>query len=526
MVGTDGIPMEADAPDGSDAAASLRRRHAQEIARLEERHERQLAAVRSSSRYQIGDALLSAIRSPRTIGRSLRQLRSVFTKRSRTAPALAPLVPVDSPNSSLVIGAVLDEFSWSCFANEASLVELRPDTAATEVEGLDLVLVESAWQGNRGQWSYLVNGASTLDPLKELVDACAAHDVPAVFWNKEDPVGFDAFIDAARLFPAVLTTDAGSVVRYRDLMGPSAVVDSLPFAAQPRTHNPMGRPSEPLGRVCFAGAWRGDKYPDRARQVDELMGPAHEMGVLDIYDRYADDPNRARLGFPAPYADDVLGSLSYERTVDAYRRYAAFLNVNSVTNSPTMFSRRVFEILACGTPVISTPSLGIDELLGDVVITADTANASRLAVEEMISDRRARITEASAGTGWCTRLTPIASAWPGCWRWRAWNPCRPSGRRSRLSACRAGPTDSRPSSTPSSSRRIRTDAWSSSATRTPTTSTRSTGRSPTSRQRSSCPNPWSERWAIASMPRSAASMRSTWPGSTKTTITARTTSAT
>ncbi len=75
------------------------------------------------------------------------------------------------------------------------------------------------------------------------------------------------------------------------------------------------------------------------------MGPAHEMGVLDIYDRYADDPDRARLGFPAPYADDVLGSLSYDRTVEAYRRYAAFLNVNSVTDSPTMFSRRVFEIL-------------------------------------------------------------------------------------------------------------------------------------------------------------------------------------
>ena len=120
------------------------------------------------------------------------------------------------------------------------------------------------------------------------------------------------------------------------------------------------------------------------------MGPAHEMGVLDIYDRYGDDPDRARLGFPEPYAGDVLGSLSYERTVDAYRRYAAFLNVNSVTDSPTMFSRRVFEILACGTPVISTPSLGIDELLGDVVIIADTAAASRLAVEEMISDRRAR----------------------------------------------------------------------------------------------------------------------------------------
>ncbi len=390
MVGTDGIPADADSSDESDAASRLRRRHAEEIDRLVERHERQLDGVRSSSRYQLGDALINAVRSPRHMGRSLRQLRALFTNRSRKAPALAPLAPVDSPNSSVAVGAVLDEFSWSCFANEAALVELRPDTATAQVEGLDLVFVESAWQGNRGQWSYLVNGASTLEPLRELVEACAAHDVPAVFWNKEDPVGFGAFIDAARLFPVVLTTDAGSVQRYRDVVGPSTVVDSLPFAAQPRTHNPIGRPHEPLPRVCFAGAWRGDKYPDRARQIDGLMGPAHEMGVLDIYDRYADDASPERAAFPAPYSGDVLGSLSYGQTIDAYRRYAAFLNVNSVTDSPTMFSRRVFEILACGTPVISTPSLGIDELLGDVVITADTAKASRAAVEEMISDRRER----------------------------------------------------------------------------------------------------------------------------------------
>ena len=192
MVGTDGIPVDADASDESDSVSRLRRRHAEEIERLAARHERQLDALKSSSRYQIGDALINAVRSPRHIGRSFRQLRALFTNRSPKPSPLPPLAPVDSPNSSVAIGAVLDEFSWSCFANEAALVELRPDTATTDVDGLDLVLVESAWEGNRGQWTYLVNGASTLEPLKELVRACAERDVPAVFWNKEDPVGFDA----------------------------------------------------------------------------------------------------------------------------------------------------------------------------------------------------------------------------------------------------------------------------------------------------------------------------------------------
>src|SRR5690349_22025038 len=33
----------------------------------------------------------------------------------------------------------------------------------------------------------------------------------------------------------------------------------------------------------------------------------------------------------------------------------------------SMFSRRVFELLACGTAVVSTESVGVEQTLGDVV---------------------------------------------------------------------------------------------------------------------------------------------------------------
>ena len=307
-------PAADESPPSGDAVVQevslIRQQHVEEVERLRVRHERQMDTLMSGSRYQLGDALIELVRHPKSVRSNLGRLRRLFVNRSRKTPPVAPVAAVARPNSSLRIGAILDEFSWSCFASEVELVELRPDTAAKEVAaGIDLVLVESAWRGNRGQWSYRINGAASLEPLGDLVDASAANGVPAVFWNKEDPVGYEAFLDAARLFPVVLTTDADSVPNYRRDT-PARTCGSLAFAAQPRRHNPIGRPTDPLRRVCFAGAWRGDKYPDRARQIDELMGPAHELGVLDIFDRYADDPDRARLGFPAPYSNDVLGSLS------------------------------------------------------------------------------------------------------------------------------------------------------------------------------------------------------------------------
>nr|WP_275587045.1 glycosyltransferase [Arcanobacterium pluranimalium] len=62
--------------------------------------------------------------------------------------------------------------------------------------------------------------------------------------------------------------------------------------------------------------------------------------------------------------------------LNAYRSYASFLNVNSIVGSPSMFSRRVFELLACATPVISTPSLGIRATLGDAVVQVESAESA------------------------------------------------------------------------------------------------------------------------------------------------------
>ena len=72
--------------------------------------------------------------------------------------------------------------------------------------------------------------------------------------------------------------------------------------------------------------------------------------------------------------------------VEEYRRHAAFINVNTVTNSSTMMSRRVFEILACRTPVVSTPSPAIDAHLADVVLTPSGPDVATT-IEALVSDR-------------------------------------------------------------------------------------------------------------------------------------------
>ncbi len=54
------------------------------------------------------------------------------------------------------------------------------------------------------------------------------------------------------------------------------------------------------------------------------------------------------------------------------------LNVNTIEDSPTMFSRRVVEVLACGGVLVSTPSMALSEMFKDychIVETEDEAVA-------------------------------------------------------------------------------------------------------------------------------------------------------
>src|SRR5207248_9052220 len=87
------------------------------------------------------------------------------------------------------------------------------------------------------------------------------------------------------------------------------------------------------------------------------------------------------------YQGSIKGRLEYNEMIKAYKRYKVFLNVNSVKRSPTMFSRRVFELLASGTPVISSFSVGIEQMLGnDIVHLAGSERETLGHVERLLHD--------------------------------------------------------------------------------------------------------------------------------------------
>ena len=291
----------------------------------------------------------------------------------------------------LRVAAVLDTFSEASFSPECELLRFRPDNWEETLEQTPphLLFVESAWQGNGGSWQYQVGSYTYaesvgLPPLTRLVTWCRDRGIPTVFWNKEDPIHFDKFAEAARLFDVVLTTDADCIPRYTALPGLRArTVEALPFAAQPAIHNPIGAPAQRAVEPVFGGTYYQNRHPERRAQLEMLLDAARPLG-LQIYDRtWGKDGD---TGFPERFHPHIRGGLPYDEMVRTYKRHRVFLNANSVFASPTMFSRRVFELLACGTAVVSTPSVGVQRLFDGVVQIADNADEAGAIIRQLVTD--------------------------------------------------------------------------------------------------------------------------------------------
>jgi len=146
--------------------------------------------------------------------------------------------PVKQPHFPFHVGYIMDEFSLSAWGPEFNLVPVTPGATEEELSNLDFFFVESAWNGNDGHWQYQLTGPNSPSAeLTRVVDACKKIGVPTFFWNKEDPPHYDDFLNTARLFDVVATTDSNLLPQYAAALGHENVM-VLPFAAQPAVHNP------------------------------------------------------------------------------------------------------------------------------------------------------------------------------------------------------------------------------------------------------------------------------------------------
>lgn len=272
------------------------------------------------------------------------------------------------------VAFICDEMTWLDFKDQCQGIFLSPKTWREQMDALrpELLFCESAWDGavcgwpnwrgriyrNRGVWF------ENRKVLLELLEYCRLWEIPTVFWNKEDPTFWQHprydFTDTALRFDYLFTTAEECVARYRAL-GHSRVF-VLPFGVNTDLFSPGNQMPEP-GRVIFAGSWF-ENIPQRCLDMSRLFDHVLEQGMtLDIYDRKSGSGGE-NFRFPERYIPYVHPGVPYRDMPSLLGRYEYALNVNSVTDSRTMCSRRVLQMAACGMKIISNPSPAMEIMDG------------------------------------------------------------------------------------------------------------------------------------------------------------------
>ncbi|WP_329521700.1 glycosyltransferase family protein [Spirillospora sp. NBC_01491] len=188
----------------------------------------------------------------------------------------------------------------------------------------------------------LVEPVATGLPIADLARWCRDRGVPSVYWDTGPGLSADA-----ALFDHVFTVDADAVPAHRERLGHDRV-HALPFAAQPRLHNPVRAGDRGRYPLLYEGEY------DAA--AEQLIAPAPRLGA-HFYG----------TGFPHMYRQRVVAPLPYGPSLAARKRYRLLLAPDP---------RRAVEAAAAGVPVVHHREPAASPAFGPVA--RDGKDASRL----------------------------------------------------------------------------------------------------------------------------------------------------
>ena len=291
------------------------------------------------------------------------------------------------PSNDIRVALIADDFTRTCLEYECQVYDLTPLNyrLVLKLWRPDLLFVESAWQGRHNAWKYKI--ASYPDypkrnnlALRKVVNYAGKLGIPCVFWNKEDGVHFDRFISSASMFDFIFTVDVNCIERYHARIGRNVVVKPLMFAVQPAVHHLCGNGYKE-NRACFLGSYSNHIHERRRKWQDMLFAASSEIG-LTIFDRNSSRKSRI-YRYPQLSGVEIRKSVKHEETAQIYRNYMVSLNVNTVEDSETMFSRRLIEIIASGGLAITTPAMSVDKYFKNYCHVVSSEEAGRELFREL-----------------------------------------------------------------------------------------------------------------------------------------------
>ncbi|WP_369065765.1 glycosyltransferase [Kocuria carniphila] len=262
------------------------------------------------------------------------------------------------------VAMIADTFLYETFEGTARITYVTPENYREVSAESDVLIVASTWRGRFEDWH---GTTSNWGPLRtQVIPEFKSRGVPVVFYSKEDPPNYALFRPVARDADVVFTSAEEMIPKYRADCPDVSHIESMTFGVNPLLHNPVGSRRVRRQEILFAGSWLSHKYPHRQTSAKKLFDGVVESGRdLLIVDRNSTlgDP---KYHYPQQYMDHVGPGVEHRALMKIQRLVDVQLNLNSVTNSTTMYANRAVELQAMGAFVLSNYSVAVNDRYPEV----------------------------------------------------------------------------------------------------------------------------------------------------------------
>lgn len=289
----------------------------------------------------------------------------------------------------LTVGIITDEYMFNFYRDVfEKTVYLSPSNFQRELSSheFDAVLFVTCWRGMYDdEWRGMSFRERPKAALEAIIGHCKANEVPLVFQSIEDPSNFDHFLDLAKQFDYVFTSDSDCVDRYKSELGHDNVYYGE-YGANPIVNNPVGSQRHNFQSVFFAGSYP-ERYPERTKDMETmfdsvLANPRTDTPLLIVDRNYGS----GSFEFPDRFRPYTIGPFSHEVLQRIHKLFAYSANFNSIKSSPTMCAMRVYELQAQGKPMLTNYAMSVFNKFPNLKIVPFETDLAGIFSEDSLHD--------------------------------------------------------------------------------------------------------------------------------------------
>lgn len=293
----------------------------------------------------------------------------------------------------LRVGIITDEFMYNYYAGAIEqLIPLTPENYESAfASGIDVLLFVSCWFGLNNEWRGVTFDPNLHRKIDAILSRCRQTKVPTVFQTIEDPSNYQKFLEIAKKFDCVFTTDVDMIKNYRKDCGHDRVFFGE-YGFNPVFNNPIASSRPRINAAFFAGSYP-QRYKERCQDMEEIFDSVIRSGArLVVADRNYGTADK-NLKYPDKYTDHIIDKFDHRVLQNVHKLFRFNLNLNSIKNSPTMCAMRVYELQAQGELLLSNYARPVQEHFPSVKIVQpgeDLSGLFKKSVSGHISEKRLR----------------------------------------------------------------------------------------------------------------------------------------